>query len=125
MAAPSSKSKGKRSAAVGVSGGTGFTGLVLLLPESVLRQVLLILAPAMTVFVSSLWDFIADEISSRLYLWKIRSQRRQFEKLSSAIEGNPSADEDLKQRIRDGLRKLTIAEADLSTKRVQAIVDLS
>jgi hypothetical protein len=37
------------STAAGLSGGTGFAGIVMLLPDSVWKSILLIIAPAITV----------------------------------------------------------------------------
>jgi hypothetical protein len=111
-----------RSKAAGLSGGTGFAGIVLLLPDGVWKSILLILAPAITVAISNSWHLVTDEIEARVADWRIRTQRRRAQKLLDDLNKNPNADASLKAQAQKTVNALTILEVEISEKRAQAIV---
>src|SRR3989441_12345787 len=94
---PNKASSGSKAA--GLSGGTGFAGIVLLLPDSVWKSILLIIAPAITVAISSSWHVVTDEIDARVADWRIRTQRRRAQKLLDDLNKNPVANEALKLQM--------------------------
>src|ERR1700752_671794 len=114
--------KSADSTAAGLSGGTGFAGIVLLLPEGVIKSILLILAPALTIAVSSSWHVIVDEIDSRVADWRIRTQRKRAEKLCSTLDNDPSTSAEIKLQAIKNLEALVLLEVQISKKRVDAMV---
>jgi hypothetical protein len=110
------------STAAGLSGGTGFAGIVMLLPDNVWKSILLIIAPAITVAISSSWHVVTDEIDARVADWRIRMQRRRAQRLLDDLNKKPGANEALKQQVQDNVDALTMLEVEISKKRVQAIV---
>ena len=70
---------GSSSTAAGLSGGTGFAGLVLLMPDGVLRSALLILSPSITIVITSFWQVAIDELSTWLADWKLHRQTKSAE----------------------------------------------
>jgi hypothetical protein len=109
-------------AAAGLSGGTGFAGLVLLLPDGIAKSVLVILAPAITVAISGSWRFVVEEINKRVADWRIGSERKRVEALLESLNKNPGASEQLKLQAKNDLDALMLLQVEISKKRVQAIV---
>jgi hypothetical protein len=108
--------------AAGLSGGTGFAGIVLLMPKGTIQSMLLILAPAITLVISSSWHLLANEINTRVADWRIRNQRKRVEALLKALNNNPSSSDELKRQAQSDLDALVLLEVEISKKRVQAIV---
>ena len=98
MANPDSKNT--ISSAAGLSGGTGFAGLVLLLPDGTLKSILLILSPTITIVVSSFWHVVTEEIESKVADWRIRSQKKRAAELYERLLKEGSADEELKEKAK-------------------------
>jgi SMC interacting uncharacterized protein involved in chromosome segregation len=82
----------------------------------------LIIAPAITVAISSSWHVVTDEIDARVADWRIRMQRRRAQRLLDDLNKKPGANEALKQQVQDNVDALTMLEVEISKKRVQAIV---
>jgi len=111
-----------RSAAAGVSGGTGFAGIVLLLPDGLAKSVLLILAPTITVVITSFWHIVTDEVGSTIIDWRIRRQRKRAEKLFRDLRNDPSVSDATRADAQKTLEALTALEVQLAKKRVEAII---
>src|SRR5229473_891342 len=93
-----SPSRAQDATAAGLSGGTGFAGIVLLLPDSMWKSVLLIFAPTITVIIGSSWHILTDEISFRVAEWRIQSQIRRDTKRYNALNADDSASDNLKRQ---------------------------
>jgi|SRR5215813_3719231 len=117
-------SRSIESQAAGLSGGTGFAGIVLLMPDSVWKSVLLIIAPAMTVVISATWLFLTDELGTVVADWRIKNQRRRAERLWHDVNNDPNATPELKAQARENLEALTLLEVEIGKRRVSAIVDI-
>jgi hypothetical protein len=111
------------SSGAGLSGGTGFAGVALLLPDGVVRSILLILAPAITVAISSSWAFFAEEMDMQAADWRIRRQRKRIEGLLDSLKTNPSVSAQLREQAQKDFDALVALQVQISTKRVQAIVE--
>lgn len=108
------------SALGGLSGGTGFAGVVSLMPEGIVKSVLIILAPAITVIISSSWHVVSQVINARVADWLIRSEK---EKLSQLYNDLPKdADSKTRDELKERLNKLTLVEAGIVEGRVKAMV---
>ncbi len=111
----------KVSNAVGVSAGTGLSGIVLMLPEGALKSVLVILCPTITVLAAGLWSIITAEIYARVADFRISSQKERakllYEEIRSDINSSPELVEKAKRNIDD----LTLIEVEITRQRVEAI----
>lgn len=112
----------KRSTAVGVSGGTGFAGLVMLMPDSSARSVLLILAPAITALISSLWVPFTQEVDMRVADWRIASQRKQAQRRYDALISDGIIDQSVIAKAKLTLDALTLLEIEIAHRRAEAII---
>jgi len=110
------------SSAVGVSGGTGFAGIVLLLQDGVVKSILLILSPVITVMISSFWNLATQEIEERVADWRIRSQRKKAEALYERLFSDPSVDPVARDKAKQTLDTLTLLEVAITRRRVEAIM---
>jgi len=109
--------------AAGLSGGTGFAGLVLLMPDGVWKSILLVLAPTITLIISSSWHFFTNEVSIRVADWRIHSETRRVQALVIKLQNQmPPASPALVQQAQQDLNALVLLEVEISKKRVQAIV---
>jgi hypothetical protein len=108
--------------AAGVYGGTGFAGIVLLLPDGLMKSILLVLSPTITLIISSSWHLLIHEIDSRVADWRIRSQKQRVQKLLKALKEVPDVNAELVRQAQEDLDALMLLEVEISRKRVQAIV---
>jgi hypothetical protein len=108
----------------GLSGGTGFTGLVLLIPDNggfhILRSILFVLAPTITLFISSFWDVLVREIDIRVVDWRIRSEKKRAEIRYRSLD--PAVSPEVRERAKKDLEALTLLEFEISKRRVETIV---
>jgi hypothetical protein len=110
------------SSAVGVSGGTGFAGIVLLMQDGVVKSILLILSPAITVIINRLWHVFTEVIDERVADWRIWSQRRKAEKLYERLKSDASVDPSVRDKAKATLDALKLLEVEIAKRRVEAIV---
>jgi hypothetical protein len=108
--------------AAGLSGGTGFAGIAVLLPDGIWKSILLLIAPTITVVISSSWDLLSNEANTRVADWKIRTQKRRAQALLEVLKKDPNATDEIKQKAQDDVNALSLLELEISRKRVQAIV---
>jgi len=112
----------RSSAAAGLSGGTGFAGLVSLLPNSPMKSVLLILSPSITILISLFWKVAIDELSAWLAYWKLRREVRGAEALCRRLEADPNASAELKEQAHATLRSVMLTEVLLRKQRADLIL---
>jgi hypothetical protein len=110
------------SAAAGLSGGTGFAGLVSLLPPGVIKSILFILAPSITIVISLFWKVVTDELGAWLAYWKLRRVTRGAEALLRRLESNPNASADLKEQAQATLRAVMQTEIVIRKQRADSIL---
>src|SRR5262245_42859927 len=84
--------------AAGFSGGTGFAGLVLLLPQGLMKSALLAMAPAFTVAIGATWHVLTNEIDNRVADWRLAQQRRRVEDLLKTL---PECCESRREALKD------------------------
>lgn len=116
---------GARSAsanAAGLSGGTGFAGLVLLMPDGTLRSVLLILSPAITIMITSFWGWLAQEVNERVAEWRLRRLCRKIHVVCQRVLADPHSPEDAKRAATEKLAEIATLEVRLATERARALV---
>jgi len=112
----------RSSAAAGLSGGTGFAGLVSLLPTSSTKSALLILSPAITTLISLFWQIAIDELGAWLAYWKLQREVRGAEALCRRLETNPNASAELKEQAQATLRSVMQTEVLLRKQRADLIL---
>jgi hypothetical protein len=110
------------SAAAGLSGGTGFAGLVSLLPDNTIKSVLLILAPSITVIIGLFWKVATDELGAWLADWKLRREARGAEALCRRLEANPNASAELKAQAEATLKAVMQTEVLFRKQRADSIL---
>jgi hypothetical protein len=110
------------SSAAGLSGGTGFAGIALLMPEGFVKSVLLILAPTITVGISSSWHIFTQEVEARVADWRIRNQRRKAEELYRRLLHDSGTTDEIRDKAKKSLEALTLLEVEITKRRVEAIV---
>ena len=120
MAAPPQRNR--TSSAAGLSAGTGFSGVVLLLPDGPVKSILLIIAPTITVVISSSWYVFTQEIEARVADWRIRSQKNKAAILYERLKKDEGSDPALTEQARQNLNALTIIEVEITKRLVDAIV---
>jgi len=108
--------------AAGVSGGTGFAGLVLLMPVSFLRDVLLILAPAITIIITSCWDILAQETSQQVADWRLRRQRKRAEAVLQRFIDNPDTPQAIKDQAKAHLQSIAAVEMEIASRGVRTLI---
>jgi hypothetical protein len=113
----------KDAKAAGIYGGTGFAGLLVLLPEGYLKSILFVFVPTLTLIVSSSWHLLASEIATRVADWKIRKERKRVEMLVNNLNVDPTASPDLKAKAQKNLDALVLLQVEISARRVKAIID--
>jgi hypothetical protein len=106
------------SKAAGLSGGTGFAGLVLLLPDGIWKSILLILAPTITVTISSSWHVVTDEINAAVADWRIKNEIKRAERVLKTVN-----DPELKSQAQKMIDALTLLRVEITKKRVSVLVD--
>jgi hypothetical protein len=106
--------------AAGLSGGTGFAGIVVLMPEGVWRSALLVLAPTITIVVSSSWHFLTNEVEVRVADWRIKKQKRRSQEIFDTL--GPTTSPEVREKARRDFEALSLLELEISRKRVAAIV---
>ena len=108
--------------AAGLSAGTGFSGVVLLLPNSPTKSLLLIASPAITIAISSLWHVVTQETDAWVADWRIRSQKKKAVKIYEKLKSDGAANPQLVEKAKQNLEALTLIEVELTKRRVDAIV---
>jgi|GEM_PF-3431181 len=108
--------------AAGLSGGTGFAGLVLLMPDTTLRSVLLILSPAITIVITSFWGVLVQEVNERVAEWRLRRLCKQINAVCQRVLTDPHSPEDAKRAAAEKLAEIATLEVQLATKRARALV---
>lgn len=106
--------------AVAVSGGTGFAGAVLLLPDGVLKEPLLLLSPAITVVITLIWDAAVEEINARVADWRIQSQKRQAEEFLRSVMADEAASLEVKTEARKVVDALALVQVRIRKRRISA-----
>jgi hypothetical protein len=122
MIMPDNDHQSSTSTAVGVSGGTGFAGMVLLLPAGTWKSILLILSPTITIAFSALWRIISQEVDARVADWRIKEQKSRADTLYKQLKNDPNASPDAILRAKQTLDALTILQVELAKRRADAIV---
>ena len=120
MTSPNQDSK--ISAAAGLSGGTGFAGIVLLLPEGTLKSIFLILAPTITIVFSSFWHIVTQEVDAKVADWRIGSQKKKAMELLDNLKKEKDIDQGLVDNVKKAVDDLTMVEVEITKRRVNAIV---
>jgi hypothetical protein len=92
------------------------------MPEGVIRSILLIIAPAVTVIISSSWGFVTEEIEQRVADWRLRSQKKKVANVYSGLMNDPSATPEAREGARLALEALTKLELEIATQRARAVV---
>ena len=108
--------------AAGLSAGTSFSGVVLLLPDGLTKSLLLILSPAITIAISNLWHVVTQETDAWVADWRIRSQKRKAANLYQNLISDRSANPQLVEKAKQNLDALTLIEVEITKRRVEAIV---
>ncbi len=96
--------------------------MVLLLPDGPVKSILLIIAPTITVVISSSWYVFTQEIEARVADWRIRSQKNKAAILYERLKKDEGSDPALTEQARQNLNALTIIEVEITKRRVDAIV---
>jgi hypothetical protein len=120
---PKRPADNKVSTAVGVSTGTGLSGLVLLMPDGTLKSILLILCPTVTVVASGLWRVVNLELEAAVADWRIRSQKRKAIELLKRLNADAQPNQEMIQIAQDNVTALTRIEVEITRKRVEAIIE--
>jgi hypothetical protein len=116
------RSKADGSTAVGISGGTGFASIVMLLSEGSTKSVLLILAPTLTIVISGAWSIAVDLAKQKYADWQIKKQRESAEARYELIKSDPTISAEVKDRAKKTVDALRIVEIEIAEQRVSAIV---
>lgn len=116
----SSASVGSHSVAVGL-GGTGFAGLVSLFPNHILKSVLLILAPSITIIINLFWKAMTAELGTQLADWKVRREIRKLE----VIMGLANVSSTVKQQAKTALQSIIKAQVVKRKQTAERILSSS
>lgn len=108
--------------AAGLSAGTGFTGVVLLLPDGLLKSILLIAAPTITIVISGSWALLTMIVQEKIADWRLRSQKQRAAALVRSLASDPTASAQVKGDAQKILEALTLLEVEIAKKRAAAIV---
>lgn len=112
----------RRSAAVaGVGGGTGFVGIVHLLPEHLhgLGDSLVFAAPAITAVFGYFWIFASALVTRKVLSWHLRGALKR----ASAVRDKIRADRNSSQEHKDNSQRAVEALEKLEMEALHADVD--
>lgn len=107
---------------VGVSAGTGLSGLVLTLPDGPLRLVLMMLCPTLTLVASGLWRIATDEIDEIIKSKRIMRERVKAERFYYALQEDASANPELVQLAKERVEELIKMQIDAAVRNAEAIL---
>jgi hypothetical protein len=118
---PDSLGSGNGNIAAGLSVGTGFAGMIMvIMPDSKYRSILLLLAPAITILIGKFWDAFTQVVDARIADWRInqqiRSARANYEQLKYA-----GAEPDVLEKAKKTVEALALLQVEIARKRVEAI----
>lgn len=118
--------KGQSDSAVstvaGISGGTGFTGLALLAPEGPWRNVLLLLAPSVSLVCGILWGSVIGQLQEEITRWELKRQVKRANSYYAKIANDPLADPELLAEAIKAKRAMSRVEAELIQKRASTFL---
>ena len=110
------------SSAAGLAGGTSLSGLILLMPDGIMRYILLLLAPTITILITRSWHIVEQEASSLVADWQIRRLKKNLTKVYDCMKTKESTNPEEMARLKQGLNSLTKWQVDITEKRVRAIM---
>lgn len=114
--------KSKTPAVVGVSAGTGLSGLMMLLPDGTMKAILLLSCPALTVIIGALWKIFSDETDSFIGGLRLRVHKKQAQKLYNRLVADPTSTAAAIEEAKALVDTLSMLEVELRRKHINAIV---
>jgi hypothetical protein len=108
--------------AAGLSGGTGFAGLVSLFPDNIEKSALLILAPSISIVISVFWKTAIYELRAWVDDWKLRRELRAAQAFYRRLENYPNASPELKEQAEATLRSIMETEMLIRKQRAERIL---
>src|SRR5262245_58134693 len=100
MSSNSTENAGSNAAA-GVATGTGFTGVVLLLPDGVAKSLLLIIAPTITIIITKSWWLVTSLVEEKIRDWRLNAEEKRAAHRVKALKDDPDA---TAQMIEDAIK---------------------
>ncbi|MEM8935130.1 MAG: hypothetical protein AAGC77_01830 [Pseudomonadota bacterium] len=125
MADDSSQNISKGATVAGAGSGAVLASLFNLLEPGGAKDILLILAPTFAVGVTAAWGLIGSLIDDVVADWKVRSQLKRAQKYLADVRADENADPNLVQELQNQVDSLQKLAVQLSSRRVEAIVDSS